>query len=58
MKILLDIPEEFETDYTADKFKEFFERVIADMNDGIMCGLYEKEIADMLTKAFDNSKIV
>ena len=38
MKILIDIPEEFKADYTTNKFKEFFERVIADMN--TLCGTY------------------
>ena len=54
MKVLIDIPEEFATDYTADKFKEFFERVIADMD--TLCGTYEKETADMFIEAFENSK--
>ena len=41
MKILIDIPKEFERDYDQDKFKEFFERVIADMtsDDWLLCGL-------------------
>lgn len=58
MKILIDIPKEFERDYDQDKFKEFFERVIADMtsDDWLLCGLYEKEIAEMFIKAFENSK--
>ena len=55
MKILIDIPEEFETDYTADKFKEFFGRVIADMD--TLCGTYEKETAGMFIKAFEDSKL-
>lgn len=54
MKVLIDIPEEFATDYTADKFKEFFGRVIADMD--TLCGTYEKETADMFIEAFENSK--
>ena len=54
MKVLIDIPEEFATDYTADKFKEFFGRVIADMY--TLCGTYEKETADMFIEAFENSK--
>ena len=51
-------PKEFERDYDQDKFKEFFERVIADMtsDDWLLCGLYEKEIAEMFIKAFENSK--
>ena len=54
MKILIDMPPEFETDYVADRFAEFFDRVKADMS--ICCGEYEKEIADMLKKAFAESE--
>ena len=56
MKIVLDIPNELSKDYTLDKFKEFFSRVIADINNEGLCGNYEKEIAEMFIKAFDNSK--
>ena len=56
MKVILEIPEDFKTDYTTDKFKDFFSRVITDMN--CLCGLYEKEIAEMLVKAFANSEII
>lgn len=54
MRVLIDIPEEFATDYTADKFKDFFGRVIADMD--TLCGTYEKETADMFIESFENSK--
>ena len=56
MKIVLDIPDDYSGDYIADKFKDFFSRVIADINCDGMCGFYEKEIADMFLTAFDNSK--
>ena len=56
MKIVLDIPDDYSGDYIADKFKDFFSRVIADINCDGMCGFYEKEIADMFIAAFDNSK--
>ena len=56
MKIVLEIPKEYEIDFKADKFKDFFSRVIADMN--CLCGNYEKEIAEMLSKAFNNGKVI
>jgi hypothetical protein len=56
MKVTIDMPNDFTRDYTADKFKDFFSRVIADIDCKGMCGKYEKEIAEMFLKAFDNSK--
>lgn len=56
MKVVIDIPEDFTGDYIADKFKDFFSRVIADVDCKGMCGRYEKEIAEMFLKAFDDSK--
>lgn len=56
MKVILDIPKDFTGDYIADKFKDFFSRVIADVDCKGMCGRYEKEIAEMFLKAFDDSE--
>lgn len=55
MKVVIDIPNDFTGDYYADKFKDFFSRVIADIDCKGMCGRYEKEIAEMFLKAFDDS---
>ena len=55
MKLIIDIPKEFETDYKGDKFKDFFSRVLCDIEKGVLCGNYEKEIAEMFLKAFDES---
>lgn len=55
VKISIDIPREYERDFIADKFKDFFSRVIADIDCDGMCGNYEKEIAEMFLKAFDNA---
>lgn len=55
MKITIEIPTEFENDYLVYRFKEFFERVMADMDSGILCGNYEKEIAEMFLKSFNDS---
>ena len=54
MKVLIDIPEEFEIDYRTDCFREFFERAKAGAN--IMMGTYERETADVLAKAFEESR--
>lgn len=56
MKVIIDIPNDFTGDYIIDKFKDFFSRVIADVDCKGMCGRYEKEIAEMFLKAFDNSE--
>lgn len=55
MKVVIDIPNDFARDYSADKFKDFFSRVIADIDCNGMCGRYEEEIARMFLKAFDDS---
>ena len=53
MKVLIDIPAEFELDYRTDRFRDFFERATADMD--VMCGKYERETAEVLSKAFQQS---
>lgn len=55
MKVLIDIPEEFELDYATDRFAEFFHRCLADM--GTCCGNYEQETAEMMEKAFTKSRL-
>lgn len=56
MKVVIDIPKDFERDYIADKFKDFFLRIIANINYKGVCGRYEKEIAEMFLKAFGDSE--
>ena len=55
MKLTIDIPREYERDFITDQFKDFFSRVIADINYDGMCGNYEKEIAEMFLEAFDKA---
>lgn len=57
MKLTIDIPQEFEIDFIRDKFKDFFSRVITDIynNDSGLCGQYEREIAEMFIKAFNEA---
>ena len=56
MKVVIDIHKDFTGDYIVDKFKDFFSRVIADIDCKGMCGRYEKEIAELFLKAFDDSE--
>lgn len=55
MKLTIDIPREYERDFSVDKFKDFFSRVIADIDYCGQCGNYEKEIAEMFLEAFDKA---
>lgn len=55
MKLTIDIPREYENDFIGDKFKDFFSRVIADIDCDGMCGFYEKEIAEMFLEVFDKA---
>lgn len=55
MKLTIDIPREYERDFIAEKFKDFFLRVITDMDYSGLCGFYEKEIAEMFLEAFDKA---
>lgn len=55
MKLIIDIPTEFETDYKDNQFKDFFSRVLCDIEKGTLCGNYEKETAEMFLKAFNES---
>lgn len=57
MRVVIDIPKDFARDYGADKFKDFFSRVIADIDCNGMCGRYKVEIAEMFLKAFDDSYV-
>lgn len=58
MRIEIEIPKEFEGDYDADRFADFFSRAMIDIEtmQG-MCGRYEIETAEMLQKAFAESKV-
>lgn len=47
IKVSIDIPEEFVKDFNTNRFQEFFERVLSDMNGQGLCGKYERETAEM-----------
>lgn len=54
MKIIIDIPQEFEQDFINNRFEDAFQRFMADAH--CIAGNYEKETALMLINAFKNSK--
>ena len=64
MRIEIEIPKEFEKHFNQDKFKDSFERIMADIEhslengDCLCAGRYEYETIEMLEKAFENSKML
>ena len=62
MRIEIEIPKEFEKHFNQDKFKDSFERIMADIKhslengDCLCAGRYEHETIEMLENAFENSK--
>jgi hypothetical protein len=62
MKLMIDIPKEFEQHFNEDKFKDSLLRLKTDINYGLehdetISGLYEIELLNMLITAFGNAKI-
>jgi hypothetical protein len=59
VKITIEIPKEFEEQYSRDKFEDSLKRIEADIdyqeNYGLS-GLYELELIEMLRNAFNRSK--
>lgn len=57
MKLVIEIPKEFERDQHTDEFQDCFDRVLADLrNASCVSGNYEKETIEMLKSAFKNAK--
>lgn len=62
MRIEIEIPKEFEEHFKQDKFKDSFERIMADIkhsleNGDCLCsGRYDYETIEMLEEALENSK--
>lgn len=59
MIIQLEIPKEFAKDYVNNRFDNFFRRVyvdIVDIDNEEMCGNYEGETAQMMARAFKESR--
>ena len=63
MKLVIDIPKEFEQHFNEDKFKDSLLRLKADANYGLehdetISGLYEIELLDMLVIAFEEARVI
>ena len=56
MKIMIEIPSEYEGEFEKDKFKNTLQRMNADAH--CLAGNYEKETMNMLIEAFKNAKSV
>jgi hypothetical protein len=57
MKLIIDLPDEFEQHFDFDKFQDSFMRICGDIRtEGCLCGNYEYELADELKKAFDKAE--
>lgn len=62
MKILIDIPKDFEEHFNQDKFKDSIGRIAADVisqvyeEDYSISGNYEIELLDMLSEAFEKAE--
>lgn len=56
MRLLINIPKEFEQHFQADRFEDSLHRLRVDAH--LMAGLYEKETALMLIDAFKNAILV
>ena len=54
MRIEIEIPNEFEEHFNQDKFEDSLNRLYADVH--LLAGNYERELAEMLIKAFRESK--
>lgn len=61
MKVIIEIPKEFEVDFIKNKFEECYGRVLSDLksSEGIMlCGNYELETLEMFKNAFQSAIIL
>jgi len=56
MKITIEIPPEYESEFEKDKFENTLQRMKADAH--CLAGNYEKETINMLIEAFKNAKSV
>ena len=53
MKLLIDIPKEFEQHFQADRSNDSLHRLSADAH--LLAGIYEQETVLMLSEAFKNA---
>lgn len=64
MKLIIDIPKDFEEHFNQDKFKDSIGRIAADVisqvygEDYSISGNYEIELLDMLSEAFEKAESI
>ena len=60
MKVLIEIPKEFEEHFNNDRFKDSFERVRADVqyHKILLSGSYEMELVQMLQNVMEKAEVV
>lgn len=59
MKVIIEIPKEFENHFDKDRFEDSLKRLSVDVGEcTAMAGLYEIELCEMLIKAFINAEPV
>lgn len=64
MKLLIEIPKEFEEHFNNDKFEDSLERIRVDIKVNLenkifqLSGNYEMELAEMLKNAMNKAEVV
>lgn len=60
MKLLIEIPKEFEEHFNMDKFNDSLKRIRTDIqyHGNPISGLYERELIEMFEKAFSKAEII
>ena len=60
MKLLIEIPKQFEEHFGIDRFEDSLERIRADIQYGVytISGLYELETIKMLKDALSKAEVI
>ena len=59
MKLIIEIPKEFEEQFSNDRFKDSLERILVEIvsSDNTVAGLYELELIQMLRNAMTKAEV-
>ena len=58
MKLIIEIPKEFEKHFNYDKFEDSLNRLKGDAGTFCLAGKYEIELCEMLIEAFKEAEVV
>lgn len=60
MKLLIEIPKEFEEHFNTDRFSDSLERIRTDIqyHGNPLSGLYERELIEMLRNAMVKAEVI